>query len=187
MTSSELSSDIVFANMKKNGWRQLESIAPLDRVSELDTRFRFMLFERQQEFVLMSDGCRRKRKIEHDLDEYLIAVPVDSREFFIELANYVAFYHLTRGALYPASAYSLGSSFIEDSPFDDLLVASPYFLTETDYPIMEGPSRLYLNFCLPVFAHEREWAEKRLFYGIDGAIGEHKVSFFADTERGSFL
>jgi len=178
---------VIRSSMEKNGWIEVGSVQPFGKVCELESTLRFRRFEREDEVVFLTDGCRRLRRVSHDYDEYLIPASSAELEYHLELLNYIAFYHLTLGPMYPAKCYAMGGSFENQAPFSDLIVVPPYFLTESTYPIMDGASRVYLNFCVPILADEKEWVTNRDFHGVDGALWKHKISFFADTNRSTFL
>ena len=178
---------VIHSAMERNGWIEVDSMQPFDKVLELDPAFRFRRFEREDEIILLTDGCRRVRRVTHDWDEYFLPATDAEQEFFLELLNYIAFFHLTLRPLNVAKCYSMGSSFENLAPFSDLLVVAPYFLTETTYPIMDGANRIYLSLCLPISASEKEWVTNRDFHGVDGALWEYRTSFFANTHRPTFL
>ena len=177
----------IHSAMEKNGWIEVDSVQPLDKILELDPAFRIRRFEREGEIILLTDGCCRVRRVAHDWDEYLLPASGTEQEYSFELLNYISFFHLTLRPLHVAKCYSMGSTFENLAPFSDLLVVAPYFLTETTYPIMDGASRIYLSLCLPILASEKEWVTNRDFRGVDGVLWEYKTSFFANTHRPTFL
>lgn len=185
--SEDIVGAVIDSCMKANGWTNTCSMVPGEKIRGLDPYFVFRRLERQGETILMTDGCRRVRRKAHDYDEYLLPADRESIEHSLELLTYIAYFHQTLKSLGPANSYSLGGSFENLSRFTDLIVVAPYFLTQSTYPIVDGASRVYLNLCLPVLPNENDWAIQRDFEGIDAAIWNHKLEFFADMNRESFI
>ena len=185
--SEDIVGAVINSCMTANGWTYTDSIVPGEKIRGLDPHFVFRRLERQGETVLMTDGCRRVCRNAHDYDEYLLPANHESIEYSLELLTYIAYFHQTLKNLGPAKSYSLGESFENHSRFTDLIVVAPYFLTESTYPIVDGVSRVYLSLCLPVLPKENDWVIQRDFEGVDGAVWDHKLEFFADLNRESFI